>query len=107
MVLWCSWLSLLSNTQAVPGSNPGGIIVLLMLCTLFLLEKVVVRFGEASENYAEFWRTTGKLWPSPTILHWNIVYRRYTQGRSVSCLLLLSLLDAGVVGKVLLEHCRT
>ena len=26
MVLWCSWLSLLSNTQAVPGSNPGGII---------------------------------------------------------------------------------
>ncbi|KEQ85652.1 hypothetical protein M438DRAFT_199334 [Aureobasidium pullulans EXF-150] len=26
LVLWCSWLSLLSNTQAVPGSNPGGII---------------------------------------------------------------------------------
>ena len=31
MVLWCSWLSLLSNTQAVPGSNPGGIIVLPVL----------------------------------------------------------------------------
>jgi len=26
LVLWCSWLSLLSNTQAVPGSSPGGII---------------------------------------------------------------------------------
>ena len=31
LVLWCSWLSLLSNNscaQAVPGSSPGGIIFL-------------------------------------------------------------------------------
>jgi hypothetical protein len=32
LVLWCSWLSLLSNTQAVPGSNPGGIMFLPSLC---------------------------------------------------------------------------
>ena len=25
VVSWCSWLSLLFNTQAVPGSNPGEI----------------------------------------------------------------------------------
>jgi hypothetical protein len=29
MVLWCSWLSLLSNTQAVLSSSLSGIIVLL------------------------------------------------------------------------------
>ena len=27
MALWCSWLSLLSNTQAVPGSSPGEVIL--------------------------------------------------------------------------------
>lgn len=35
LVLWCSWLSLLSNTQAVPGSNPGGIIAFACLVCLF------------------------------------------------------------------------
>jgi hypothetical protein len=37
LVLWCSWLSLLSNTQAVPGSSPGGIILLSMLCDVFVV----------------------------------------------------------------------
>jgi len=42
MVLWCSWLSLLSNTQAVPGSSPGGIIVLPVLCDMFDRQLMVV-----------------------------------------------------------------
>ena len=37
MVLWCSWLSLLSNTQAVPGSSPGGINLLLFLPTICIV----------------------------------------------------------------------
>ena len=39
MVLWCSWLSLLSNTQAVPGSNPGGIIVLPVLWYVLVISR--------------------------------------------------------------------
>jgi len=31
LVSWCSWLSLLSNTQAVPGSSPGEINLLQFL----------------------------------------------------------------------------
>ena len=36
LVLWCSWLSLLSNTQAVPGSNPGGIIAFAVCASSFV-----------------------------------------------------------------------
>jgi hypothetical protein len=32
LVLWCSWLSLLSNTQAVLSSSLSGIILLPTLC---------------------------------------------------------------------------
>ena len=40
LVLWCSWLSLLSNTQAVPGSNPGGIIAFACAaCVLLALKE--------------------------------------------------------------------
>ena len=43
MVLWCSWLSHLSNTQKVSGSNPDRImnapvrflLLFLLLCSLF------------------------------------------------------------------------
>ena len=51
LALWCSWLSLLSNTQAVPGSSPGEVtfyflalsfkcLLVTYICILFLVHLV-------------------------------------------------------------------
>jgi hypothetical protein len=49
MVLWCSWLSLLSNTQAVLSSSLSGIIVLLMSAmfrpSIVAVEEIFERSG--------------------------------------------------------------
>ena len=38
MALWCSWLSLLSNTQAVPGSSPGEVILFAAAFNFFVFK---------------------------------------------------------------------
>jgi hypothetical protein len=58
LVLWCSWLSLLSNTQAVPGSSPGGIIVFAIFCHPFLSTK---NAGGLCFDGAEFLRNVGQV----------------------------------------------
>ena len=47
---WCSWLSLLSNTQAVPGSSPGEVILFLFSVFLFVLEQERKKYDLAKQS---------------------------------------------------------
>ena len=56
LVLWCSWLSLLSNTQAVPGSNPGGIIAFATFYIVFGPWLECVLLGGWMKFWAFWWQ---------------------------------------------------
>ena len=53
MVLWCSWLSLLSNTQAVLSSSLSGIIVLLLVTNAFWLAISIPKWKEEELEFLE------------------------------------------------------